>query len=107
VNWFVYGLICVTVGIVQMYRKAKRPMHSPRCAKCGATWIHRSDVDYGTARAAVDAHTCPKCGAEQFEIDGHHALRTDAPPVAAAPAAAPATPTAPAAQLAPAKKDPA
>jgi predicted nucleic acid-binding Zn-ribbon protein len=72
-NWLIYGLFLVGVGLVKIVRQRSKPLHSHRCNKCGAVWSHATSDEWRTARAWVEAHTCPACGTEQFEIEAHHA----------------------------------
>jgi len=74
-NLIYYGVAFIVVGIWQAMRERKmRKGHTHRCAKCGTIWQHgRSDEtegDWKSTREWLDAHTCPKCGAERFQIDG-------------------------------------
>jgi predicted RNA-binding Zn-ribbon protein involved in translation (DUF1610 family) len=70
VNWIFYGAIMIGVGISRLWRERRERLHGHThvCPECGTTWTHKAPDggDWKTARAWVAAHTCPKCGAEQF-----------------------------------------
>jgi len=70
VNFIFYGLIFVGFGAWKVWRQRReaREGHTHRCTKCGHTWHHARE-DWKTVAALAAAHTCPKCGEEQFEID--------------------------------------
>lgn len=69
-NLIFTGLAFVAVGIWRVWRERQERQlgHTHKCRKCGATWHHKRQ-DWPTVAALAAAHTCPKCGAEQFEID--------------------------------------
>lgn len=66
----VYGLFLIGIGAWRMRRAARdrRDGHTHRCQKCSNVWHHARE-DWPTVAALAAAHTCPKCGAEQFEIE--------------------------------------
>lgn len=109
-NWIIAGVVFMVWGIVDVVRERKRKT-AHRCNACGTTWVHAGSCGghFPSAMAFALAHTCPKCGQEEFAIakvppktgkgavaGGVSRPSTAAPPVAQPPQApkadAPETP---------------